>query len=64
MSEEVEAPETPEPEPPIADPHPVDALVDLWMHECIHNSPVSAQTEVYNHLQGAVAELKRRLKGA
>lgn len=38
-----------------------DRIVDRWVTECIHNSPVSRDTDGFNHFQTAVADLKRRL---
>jgi hypothetical protein len=45
-----------------AAPDPLDALVDRWFAETMHNSIVSRDTETHNHVHAAVAELKRRLK--
>jgi hypothetical protein len=40
---------------------PVDAVIDQWFIDCIHNSPVSRQTEIFNHCAAAKEELKRRI---
>jgi hypothetical protein len=41
------------------------ALLDQWMVDCVHNSPASRDTEVFNHLAtNAMPELLRRLIGA
>jgi hypothetical protein len=44
-----------------AQPTATDELVDRWFVEAIHNSVVSQNTEVLNHLRKAVDDLKRRL---
>ena len=36
-------------------------VIDRWVAECIHNSPVSNATAAYNHLSQALVELKRRI---
>jgi hypothetical protein len=53
---------------PVSEPAPdpravaVSALLDRWVSECIHNSPVSRDTEAVNHLIiNALPELLRRL---
>lgn len=39
----------------------VDRAIAAWMAEHIHNSPVSRDTEVINHLTGRLAELRRMI---
>lgn len=40
-----------------------DEIVEKWWMDFIHNSPVSRDTEVWNHLYQAKNELKKRLRG-
>jgi hypothetical protein len=59
----------PEAVPPIPEApaavDPADAVFNQWILDCICNSPVSRDTEGYNHLATiALPELRRRLKGA
>lgn len=43
----------------------IAGLVDRWVQDLVHNSPVSRETEAMNHLTvTAVPELKRRLTEA
>lgn len=42
-------------------PSATDELVDRWFVEAIHNSVVSQNTEILNHLRKAIDDLKRRL---
>lgn len=46
---------------PQALPPDTSARIDAWFVDLIHNSPVSRDTEVFNHVRRAVDELKRRL---
>lgn len=41
--------------------HPFIAVIDQWVADCIHNSPVSYATDAYNHLTKALVELKQRI---
>jgi hypothetical protein len=41
--------------------HPLHAIVDDWFASHFHNSVVSRDTEIHNHLHAAVQDLKRRL---
>jgi hypothetical protein len=41
----------------------VDDMVDLWIFDQIHNSPVSRDTEAYNYLREALEVLKQRIRG-
>lgn len=34
--------------------------IEAWFVEFIHNSPISRDSEVYNHARKAVDELKKR----
>ena len=58
-------PETaPVPAPPAPDPRAeaLAALLAAWVQDCIHNSPVSRDTDAVNHLTtNALPELFRRL---
>jgi hypothetical protein len=40
----------------------IDKAVDNWFNENICNSPVSRDTEVYNHIVTAKEALKKRLQ--
>ncbi len=48
---------------PAPAPSAMDAAIDLWFVERIHNSPVSRDTTAFNHISASVADLKSRLKG-
>jgi hypothetical protein len=39
----------------------IDAAVHAWMVAQIYNSPVSQQTDAYNHLFNSLPDLKSRL---
>jgi hypothetical protein len=45
-------------------PSPADEIVDRWFNDVVHNSPASRDTQVFNHLLAAMAELKKRLRAA
>lgn len=36
-------------------------VVDQWLREVIHGSPVARNTEAYNHLVDSLPDLKARL---
>lgn len=40
----------------------IDKTVDAWFNEKICNSPVSRDTEAYNHIAAAKEDLKKRLQ--
>lgn len=40
----------------------IEKAVDGWFNEKICNSPVSRDTEVYNHIAAAKEDLKKRLQ--
>lgn len=42
-------------------PSRVAQVIDRWVADCIHNSPVSYATDAYNHLTKALVELKQRI---
>lgn len=48
-------------ETPASPPSKLDELLDAWFNETMHNSPVSRDTAIFNHVRGAVNDLKRRL---
>jgi len=48
---------------PAAAPRSTDDIVDAWFCEKIHDSPVSRQTDIFNYIAVAVADLKSRLEG-
>lgn len=39
----------------------IEAAIESWFVETIHNSPVSRATEIFNHVRVAVDVLKKRL---
>ncbi len=39
----------------------IEAEIESWFVETIHQSPVSRATEIFNHVQAAVDVLKARL---
>ena len=39
----------------------LETLVDRWFYECFHGSLVARSTDVWNHVQGAKDDLKRRI---
>lgn len=46
---------------------PVDRaieIIDRWWDDHMPGSPLAVATDAYNHVHGAVEELKRRLRGA
>lgn len=46
---------------PAAAPSQLEAAIDAWVVEHIHNSPVARATEAYNHLISVIPDLKKRL---
>nr|WP_294564481.1 hypothetical protein [uncultured Rhodopila sp.] len=49
--------------PIAAAPDPLNAIFDAWVLEQIHNSPVSRDTESFNHLiTSALPDLRRRIQ--
>ena len=42
----------------------ITTVVDTWFNETICNSPVSRNTEAYNHLVMVKEDLKQRLEAA
>ena len=44
-----------------AAPSPFAAEIERWFVERMHNSPVSRDTEIYNHVRAAVDDLKIRI---
>ena len=64
MTEEIE-PGVPAPEQAPASEtsaiSPLDAAIEAWFVEQIHNSPVSRATDAFNHVRSAVDDLKTRL---
>lgn len=38
-----------------------EQLVDRWVSDCIKGGPIGRHTTSFNHLMGALDELKRRL---
>ena len=42
-------------------PSPTDQLVDRWFIESFHDSLVARDTQIFNQVQAAKDELKRRL---
>ncbi len=40
----------------------LDARIEDWFVETMHNSPVSRVVEIYNHVRVAVDALKQRIK--
>lgn len=61
MDEELKKPATITDMPTAAEPSRADRVVEDWFLENIHNSPVSRNTEAFNHLRAALDDLKRRL---
>ena len=50
-------------EPTPQAPDRLDLLLNQWMQDCIHGSPVAQDTPSFNHLStAALPELKRRLQ--
>jgi hypothetical protein len=47
--------------PASAAPHPLHAAIDAWFASHFHNSPISRDSELYNHVHAAVQDLKLRL---
>jgi hypothetical protein len=45
---------------PRLDPR-IEAEIESWFVEAIHQSPVSRATEIFNHVRAAVDALKARL---
>ena len=41
--------------------HEIDARIENWFVETMHNSPVSRATEILNHVRMSVDVLKQRL---
>ncbi len=39
----------------------VEALIERWFVETMHNSPVSRASEIFNHVRASVDTLKQRL---
>ena len=44
-----------------AAPSPFAAEIERWFVERMHNSPVSRDTEIYNHVRAAVDDLTIRI---
>lgn len=38
-----------------------DAIIEKWFEETMHNSAVSRNTEIYNHVRASVDDLKARI---
>lgn len=45
-------------------PSRTDEIIDQWFSDTIPNSPVSRDTEGFNHVRSALADLKKRLAAA
>jgi hypothetical protein len=43
--------------------HPIEAVIDAWFIECIHDSPASRDTQIFNHVMDAKERLKAKIKG-
>ncbi len=39
----------------------LDAVIQKWAHDRLHNSPLSAATGAWNHLTSELGELRKRL---
>lgn len=39
----------------------IEAQIESWFVETMHNSPVSQATEIFNHVRASVDALKQRL---
>ena len=39
----------------------IEAQIENWFVESMHNSPVSRATEIFNHVRASVDALKQRL---
>ncbi len=39
----------------------IEAQIETWFVETMHNSPVSRATEIFNHARASVDALKQRL---
>ena len=48
-------------EPTIIEPSKTDKAVDEWIYEQIFNSPISRNTDAFNHLQSVIQALKDKL---
>lgn len=42
-------------------PCATDEIVDGWFSDCVRGGPIGRHTPSFNHIQDALAELKRRL---
>jgi hypothetical protein len=49
------------PAPPDQPLRDIEAQIENWFVETIHNSPVSRATEIFNHVRASVDALKQRL---
>lgn len=45
------------------EPNGTDRIVDEWARQHLADSVVSRDTEAWNHIQGALPDLKERLRG-
>lgn len=50
-----------QPEAPDRRVSEVEALIERWFVETMHNSPVSRASEIFNHARASVDALKQRL---
>lgn len=48
---------------PAAEPDALDVAVDAWLKDQINNSPVSRDTEAYNHLRASLPALLQAIRG-
>ena len=46
---------------PDQSPRDLEAQIENWFVETMHNSPVSRATEIFNHVRASVDALKQRL---